>query len=152
MHRKLLMIAAIAAVAATAACDKKDNDAITGTTDYQSITLSSDVNSFTVHVYLNPDWVDSTSDVPKYLPTDSTGFTPTATIQPQNVAIANGSTNMTYTFSPSNLGDVNGSGFVEGVRPGSGTMTITYTDVNHDFAETTLVLPVTVVQVAAPAP
>lgn len=157
MHRKMFMITAVAVMAATAACSKRDNNAITGTTDYTSVSLSSDVNSFTVHVYPNPaDTIDVDDpnyvDVPHYLPTDSTEFTPTAKIEPQDVAIVNGSQNMTYTFDPGTLADVNGSGFVEGDAPGTGSMTITYTDVNHDFAQTTLVLPVTVTLTAPPPP
>ena len=120
-----LAVAAVAAVAA-AACTKHDSNSITGSTNYTSVTMSSDPTSFTV------------------AKGDSAAFTPTATIEPQGVVIANGSANMTYTFANPAIAEVNGSGFVQGDAVGTTTLTITYTDVNHSFTTTTLGVPVTV--------
>jgi Big-like domain-containing protein len=131
MNNMMLRLAVVAVgVMAAAGCDKKDSNSITGSTDYTSVSLSSDPTSFTVPVG------------------DSAEFTPTATIEPQGVAIANGAANMTFSFANPDIAEVNASGFVQGDEVGSTTLTITYTDVNHDFATTTLDVPVTVI--AAP--
>jgi len=127
MNNKMLRLAIVAvAVVAAAACDKNDNDSITGSTDYTSVTVGSDPTSFNVDVG------------------DSAEFTPTATIEPQGVLIANGTQNMTFTFANPAIAEINGSGFVQGDAPGTTTLTITYTDVNHDFTQTTLDVPITV--------
>jgi len=127
MNNKMLRLAVVAvAVVAAAACDKNDNDSITGSTDYTSVTVGSDPSSFTVDVG------------------DSVEFTPTATIEPQGVVIANGTQNMTFAFANPAIAEINGSGFVQGDAPGTTTLTITYTDVNHDFTQTTLSVPVIV--------
>lgn len=156
MHRKMLMITAAAVIAATAACDKKDSNAITGTTDYTSISLSSDPTSFNVHVFRNPADTLAPEDsgyvpLPYFVAADSIEFAPVAKIEPQDVAIANGTQNMTFIFAPG-IAEVNGSGFVQGDTLGTSTLTITYTDVNHDFAQTSITAPVTVTQVAPPPP
>jgi hypothetical protein len=132
MHRQLLMLAVGAAVLATAACSKKDINAITGTTDYTSVQLSSDPTSFTVSVG------------------DSAAFAPTARIEPQDVAISNAIDNMNFSFANSGIAEINGSGYVQGDAVGTTTLTITYIDVNHNFATTTLDVPVTVT--GAPPP
>ena len=132
MHRKMLMLAVVAGVLTTAACTKRDINAITGSTDYTSVQLSSDPTSFSVVVG------------------DSAAFTPTATLEPQGVAISNGSDNMTFTFADPNIAEVNGSGFVQGDAVGNTTLTITYTDVNHDNATTSIDVPVAVT--GAPPP
>jgi hypothetical protein len=127
MNNKMLRLAVVAvAVVTVAACDKNDNDSITGSTDYTSVSVGSDPTSFNVDVG------------------DSAEFTPTATIEPQGVVIANGTQNMTFTFANPAIAEINGSGFVQGDAPGTTTLTITYTDVNHNFATTTLDVPVTV--------
>ncbi len=131
MNNKMLRLAVVAVgVVAAAACTKKDSNSITGSTDYTSVQLASDPGSFTVPVG------------------DSAEFTPTATIEPQGVAIANATANMTFSFADPTIAEVNGSGFVQGDAVGSTTLTITYTDVNHNFTTTTLDVPVTVI--AAP--
>ncbi|MGH7621787.1 MAG: Ig-like domain-containing protein [Gemmatimonadaceae bacterium] len=132
MYRQTLMLAVGAAVLATAACSKKDINGITGTTDYTSIQLGSDPTSFDVVLH------------------DSAAFTPTAKIEPQDVAISNAIDNMNFSFADPDVAEVNGSGYVQGDAVGTTTLTITYIDVNHDFAATTLVVPVTVT--AAPPP
>ena len=127
MNNKMLRLAVVAVgVVAAAACTKKDSNSITGSTDYTSVTVGSDPTSFTVAVG------------------DSAAFTPTATIEPQGVAIANATDNMTFSFANPNVAEVNGSGFVQGDAVGSTTLTITYTDVNHNFTTSTLTVPVTV--------
>ena len=127
MNNKMLRLAVVAVgVVAAAACTKKDSNSITGSTDYTSVQLASDPTSFTV------------------AKGDSAEFTPTATIEPQGVAIANALDNMTFTFANPAVAEVNASGFVQGDSVGSTTLTITYTDVNHNFATSTLDVPVTV--------
>jgi hypothetical protein len=127
MNNRMLRLAVVAVgVVAAAACTKRDNNSITGSTDYTSVTVGSDPTSFTVPVG------------------DSAAFTPTATIEPQGVAIANATDNMTFSFSNPDIAEVNGSGFVQGDAVGTTTLTITYTDVNHNFATSTLDVPVTV--------
>jgi len=127
MNNKMLRLAFVAvAVVAAAACDKNDSNSLTGTTDYTSVSLASDPTSFNVEVG------------------DSAEFTPTATIEPQGVTIVNGSANMTFSFANPAIAEINGSGYVQGDAAGTTTLTITYTDVNHDFATTTLNVPVTV--------
>jgi Big-like domain-containing protein len=127
MNNKMLRLAVGAlGVVAAAACTKHDSNAITGNTDYTSVTVGSDPTSFTVPLG------------------DSAEFTPTATIEPQGAAIANAAANMTFSFSNPDVAEVNASGFVQGDAVGTTTLTITYTDVNHDFATSTLDVPVTV--------
>jgi hypothetical protein len=152
MDNKMLRLAVVAlGVVAAAACTKRDSNAITGTTDYTSIALSSDPTSFDLHVQLVPREIDTSATTGKIdtipaheVPVDSVAFNPVATILPQNVAIANAVSNMTFS-SP--ISSVNGSSYIQGDTTGTGTMTVVYTDVNHDFATTTLALPVTVTQV-----
>lgn len=145
-----LAVVALGVVAATA-CTKHDNNAITGTTDYTSVALSSDPASFDLHVQLVPRAIDTSSTTGKIdtvpaheVPVDSVAFNPVATIMPENVPIANAVSNMTFS-SP--ISSVNSSFYLQGDTTGTGTMTVVYTDVNHDFATTTLQIPVTVTQV-----
>jgi hypothetical protein len=146
----MLMCAAIAALAVMAACTKNDSNAVTGSTDYESVALSSNVPSFVLHVQLVPQSIDTASSgkidttVAHEVPLDSIEFNPVATTMPQDVPIANGITNMTFT-SP--VASVNSSFFVQGDTTGTDNLTVVYTDVNHDFATTTLILPVTVTEV-----
>jgi hypothetical protein len=156
MNNKMLRLAvvAVAVTAATAACDKKDSNSVTGSTDYTSVALSSDPTSFVVHVRLVPRQIDTSATLPQVIdtipahevPADSIAFDPIATIMPQDVAIANGQANMTYAFS-NPVASINESFFVQGDTTGTTTLTVTYTDVNHGFATTTLDLPVTVTEV-----
>lgn len=132
MHRQMLMIVTTVAAIATVACTKKDNNSITGTTGFDSITLTSDPNTFSVALG------------------DSAEITPTAKIEPQDIAIANGIDNMTFTFANSSIAEINGSGYVQGDAVGSTTLTITYTDVDHNYATTSIDVPVTVT--GAPPP
>jgi hypothetical protein len=147
------MCAAIAAVVVTAACTTKDNNSVTGSTDYSSVALSSNPSSFDLHVRLVPQKIDTSSTthvidtIPAHeVPVDSVAFDPIATIMPADVAIANGIDNMTFTFDNS-VASLNESFFVQGDTTGTTTLAVVYTDVNHNFATTTMVLPVTVTQV-----
>lgn len=152
MHRQMLTLAVAAVAMAAAACTKHDSNAITGTTDYTSVALSSDPTSFHVHVMRNPADtlpITDTTHVPYYAASDSTAFTPTAKIEPQDVAISNGSDNMTFAFA-NPIAHINTSGYVQGDSLGTTTLTITYVDVNHGFATTTLDVPVTVTLGAPP--
>ncbi|HMI57139.1 MAG TPA: hypothetical protein VK511_03775 [Gemmatimonadaceae bacterium] len=129
MTNKMLRLAFVAvAVTAAAACDKKDSNSVTGSTDYTSVSVASDPTSFNVDVG------------------DSAAFSPTATTEPEGVVIANGPANMTFSFANPAIAEINGSGYVQGDAPGTTTLTITYTDVNHNFATTTLDVPVTVTE------
>jgi hypothetical protein len=130
MNNRMLRLAVVAVgVVAATACTKHDSNSITGSTDYTSVTVASDPTSFTI------------------AQGDSAAFTPTATIEPQGVAIANATDNMTFTFANPNIAEVNGSGYVQGDAVGTTTLTITYTDVNHNFTTSTLDVPVTVTAV-----
>jgi hypothetical protein len=158
MNRKVLRLAVVAVTVATAAaCAQKDVNAITGSTSYDSVSLSSNPSSFDLHVRFVPTQitVDSsaspvkTDTVPAhYVPADSTAFNPIATIEPQGVAIANGAANMTFTFSDSKVAEINGSFFIQPDTIGTTNVTIVYTDVNHNFATTSLTLPITVTEEA----
>ena len=82
MNNMMLRLAVVTlGVMAATACDKRDSNSITGSTDYTSVSLGSDPTSFTIPVG------------------DSAEFTPSATIEPQGVAIANALDNMTFTFA-----------------------------------------------------
>jgi hypothetical protein len=152
MNNKMLRLAVVAVgVVAAVACTKKDSNSITGTTDYTSVALSLDPSSFDLHVQLVPREIDTSSTTGKIdtipaheVPVDSIAFNPVATIMPEDVPIANAVSNMTFS-SP--ISSVNGSSYLQGDTTGTGTMTIVYTDVNHNFATTSLDVPVTVTQV-----
>lgn len=128
MNRLKFMLAAASVCALLAACQKKDFNAITGTTDYTSVVLSSDPASYTI-----AEGVDN-----------AVAFGPVATLEPQGAVIANGSTNMTYSFSDPSIAEINGDGNLQGDAVGTTTLTVTYTDVDHNFATTTLAIPVRV--------
>jgi len=132
MHRQMLMLAVAVAAISAVACTKKDSNSITGNTDFTSVTLSSDPPSFTIPV------------------TDSAEFTPTVKIEPQDVVVPNGIDNMTFTFANPDIAEINGSGFVQGDAVGTTTLTITYTDVDHNYETTSIDVPVTVT--GAPPP
>ena len=51
---------------------------------------------------------------------------------------------MTFTFANPAIAEINGDGDLQGDAVGTTTMTVTYTDVVHNFATTTLDVPVTV--------
>jgi hypothetical protein len=153
MNRLKFLFASFAACVALAACTKKDFNAITGTSDFTSVALSSDPATFDLHVRLEPQTitVDSSTTpftvdtVPAhYVPADSVAFDPIATLEPQGVAVANGQDNMSYTFGDSKVASINESFYVQGDTVGTTTLTVTYTDVDHNFTTTPLVLPVTV--------
>ena len=80
MNRTKLTLAALAACVALAGCAKKDFNQITGTDGSTSVSLSNDPASYNLAVG------------------GTAAFAPVATLQPQGVAIANGSTNITFVF------------------------------------------------------
>lgn len=148
MNIKMLRLVFVAAaVTAAVACEKKDSNSITGTTDYTSVALSADPTSFNLHVHIVPQKIDTAESgaidtvVAHAEAVDSIAFSPVAKIEPQDIPIANGLANMTFA-SP--IAEVNSSSYVQGDTTGTGVLTITYTDVNHGFATTTLDIPVTV--------
>jgi hypothetical protein len=126
MNKKKLMLAMLTACVTLAGCTKKDFNAVTGTSDFTSVTLSNNPTSYTIAV-------GGTAD-----------FAPVATLEPQGVAVANGSDNMTFSFSNPAVAEINGDGLLQGDAVGTTTLTVTYTDVDHNFATTTLDIPVTV--------
>ena len=126
MDKTKLMFAAVAVCVTLAACAKKDFNAITGTDTSQSVTLSNDSSSY--HIFQ-----DST-----------VAFAPVATLEPQGVAIGNGTTNMTFTFANPAIAEINGDGNLQGDAVGTTTLTITYSDVVHNFTTTSISVPVTV--------
>jgi len=129
MDNRMLRLAVVAVgVVAAVACTKTDSNSITGSTDYTSVSLTADPTSFTI-----PQG-------------DSAALTPTATIEPQGVAIANATDNMTFTFANPAIADfdITSSNYIHADAVGSTTLTITYVDVNHDFATTSIDIPVTV--------
>lgn len=151
MNMSKLTFAALAACVVLAGCEKKDFNAITGTDTSTSVALSSDPQSFDVHVRLVPREIDTSGTkidtIPAHeVPADSIAFNPVATLEPQGVIIPNGQDNMTFTFA-STAASINGSQYVQGDTTGTTTLTVAYTDVTHNMAITTIVLPVTVTQV-----
>jgi hypothetical protein len=152
MNRTKLMLAAVVACAAFAGCTKKDFNAVTGTTDFTSVALSSDPASYNLHVELVPQsiTVDTATGKPDtvpahYAPLDSTEFSVTAKIEPQDVAVTNATDNITVVPDDANVAAVNDDGgFLLGTGPGTTNLKFTYTDVDHDFTQTTISIPVTV--------
>jgi hypothetical protein len=126
MNKSKLMFAALAACVALAGCEKKDFNAITGTDTSTSVAISNNPPSYNLTVG------------------GTAGFAPVATLEPQNAVIANGSTNMTFAFSNPAVAEINSDGDLQGDAVGTTTLTITYTDVNHNLATSTLAVPITV--------
>jgi hypothetical protein len=132
MNKTKLMLALVVACAAFAGCAKKDFDAVTGTTDFTSVSLSNDSTAY--HITEGDD--------------GAVALAPVATLEPQGVAVANGTDNMSFAFGDEDIAHLNDDGNLQGYSVGTTNLTVTYTDVDHDFATTTLVIPVTVL--AAP--
>jgi len=128
MNKTKLMLALVAC-AAFAGCTKKDFNAITGTTDFTSVSLSNDSTAY--HIQAGPDGAVTVA--------------PVATLEPQGVVVQNGSDNMTFTFDDATIAHFNDDGNLQGYSAGTTNMTVTYVDVDHNFANTTLVIPVTVI-------
>lgn len=155
MNRMMLMLALIATAMVAGACEKKDFGAVTGTTDYTSVGLTSDSTAYHLKVTFVPRVITvDTTQIPNkadtipahYIPTALAPFDPTATLLPQAVAVANGRQNMTFTFSDPKVSEVvfGDTTFLQPDTLGTSTLTVKYTDVNHDFATTTLTVPITV--------
>jgi hypothetical protein len=128
MNKTKLMLAMLAACAALAGCTKKDFNAVTGTTDFTSVSLSNDSTAYHIE-----EGVDG-----------AVALAPVATLEPQGVVVANGSDNMTFAFGDEEVAHLNDDGNLQGYSVGNTTVTVTYTDVDHNFATTTLVIPITV--------
>lgn len=136
MNKTKLMLAAFAGCLTLAACQKKDFNAITGTDQTTSVSLSNDSTAY--HILEGVD--------------NAIAIAPVATLQPQGVAVGNGTTNMTYSFSDPSIAEINADGNLQGDAVGTTTLTVTYTDVVHNFATTTLDIPVTVLAAPPPPP
>ena len=128
MNKTKLLLAMIAACAALAGCTKKDFNAVTGTTDFTSVSLSNDSTAY--HILEGVD--------------NAVAFAPVATLEPQGVVVANGSDNMTFSFANPDVASLNDDGNLQGFSVGTTTVTVTYVDVDHNFATTTLDIPITV--------
>jgi hypothetical protein len=152
MNRLKFLLASLVACMAIAACTKKDFNAITGTTDYTSVAVTSSPESYDLHVQFVPQAivVDTATGLPDtipahYEPVDSTAFSVTATLEPQGVAVANATTNMTIGTDNSEVATLNGDGgYVIGTSPGTTHLIFVYTDVDHNLAQDSLSVPVTV--------
>jgi hypothetical protein len=152
MNRSMLMLAVVAVIVTVGACTKRDFNAVTGTTDFTSVALSSEPTSYNLHVEFVPAVIttDTATGLPDtvpahYAPLDSAEFSVTATLEPQGVVVANGITNTTITPDNANVASLNSDGgFVIGTGPGTTNLTFVYTDVDHNFTTTTLAVPVTV--------
>lgn len=154
MIRLKLMLAAAAVIAVVAACSKNEPNGITGSTEFTGVALATNPSSFALHVRLVPEstYFDSTaghdSTIPAHdIPLDSTLFDVTASTVPQNLVIANGFDNMTFDSPVAALVAGADGNYVVPDTTGSASFTVTYTDVDHNFATTTAVLPITVTQV-----
>lgn len=128
MNKTKLLLATIAACAALAGCTKKDFNAVTGTTDFTSVALSNDSTAY--HILEGAD--------------NAVAFAPVATLEPQGVVVANGLDNMTFSFANPDVAALNDDGNLQGFSVGTTTVTVTYVDVDHNFATTTLDIPITV--------
>ncbi|MDQ2931954.1 MAG: hypothetical protein M3Y05_14220 [Gemmatimonadota bacterium] len=154
MIRLKLMLAAAAVIAVVAACSKYEPNGITGGTGFTGVALTTNPSSFALHMRLVPEstYFDSTarrdSTIPAHdIPLDSTLFDVTASIMPQDLAIANGFNNMTFVSPVAALVTGTDGNYVVPDTTGSGSFTVTYTDVDHAFATTSAVLPITVTRV-----
>ena len=128
MNKTKLMLAMLAACVALAGCEKKDFDAVTGTTEFESVSLSNDSTAY--HIVAGDD--------------GAVALAPVATLEPQGVVVANGGDNMTFEFANEDVAHLNDDGNLQGYSAGSTTVTVTYVDVDHNFATTTMVIPITV--------
>ncbi|MEP7066937.1 MAG: hypothetical protein ABI889_12950 [Gemmatimonadota bacterium] len=128
MNKTKLMLAMVAACVALAGCEKKNFDAVTGNTEFTSVSLSNDSTAY--HITAGAD--------------GAVALAPTATLEPQGVVVANGGDNMTFSFANEDVAHLNDDGNLQGYSPGTTTVTVTYVDVDHDFATTTLDIPITV--------
>ena len=117
MHK--IGILGIAGLLVCAACSPKERNFITGTNDFTSVAVALDPSTATIAAG------------------DSTEFTTTVSLVPQGTVISNGAANVTYTFSNPEVAHINDSGFLQGDEAGTTTLVATYTDKNHDFAQTT---------------
>jgi hypothetical protein len=73
MKKTKLMLATIAACAALAGCAKKDFDAVTGTTEFTSVALSSEPSSYDLHEEFVPQviTIDRATGLPDMVPAHS---------------------------------------------------------------------------------
>jgi hypothetical protein len=128
MNKTKLMLALVIACAAFAGCTKKDFNAVTGNTEFDSISLSNDSTAY--HIVEGAD--------------GAVTLAPVATLEPQGAVVQNGLDNMTFAFDDEEIAHLNDDGNLQGYSPGTTNVTVTYVDVDHDFATTTLVIPITV--------
>ncbi|MBA2685317.1 MAG: hypothetical protein H0U66_12590 [Gemmatimonadaceae bacterium] len=136
MNKTKLMFAGVAACLVLAGCAKNDANSLTGNHESTSVSLSSDSTAYHISAGLD----------------NAVAFSPVATLEPEGVAIANGTQNMVYTFGNEDIAHLNDDGNLQGYSAGSTTVTITYTDVDHAFATTTLTIPITVSAAPPPPP
>lgn len=125
MLRLVVSSVAALATAIVCGCSAADSGPV-GTATFTSVALTVDPTAVTV------------------ARGDSVLITATATIEPQGLVISNAADNMAFTFSNTDVAEINGSGYVQGDSVGHTTLTITFTDTNHGFAATSVDVPITV--------
>ena len=114
-----IAILGIAGLLVCAACSPQDRNFMTGTSEFTSVAVALDPPAATMAVG------------------DSAALTTTVTLVPQGSVVPNGTDNVVYTFSNPDVAHFNDSGYLQGDEAGTTTLVATYTDKNHDFAETT---------------
>jgi hypothetical protein len=127
------MLGAVAVIVSTA-CSPKDRNFITGSSDFTSVDVAISPSSASI------------------VEGDSAQFTTTVTLVPQGGVVLNGTLNVAYAFSDPSVAEINSStcpdgtfpagsisycGYITGDSPGTTTLIATYTDKDHDFAQTT---------------
>jgi hypothetical protein len=117
--QKMMWMLGIAGLLASAACSPKDRNFLTGSSDFTSVAVAVDPASASMAV------------------DDSVAMTTTVTLVPQGSVVLNGTDNVSYAFADPNVAHINDSGYIQGDHAGTTTLVATYTDKNHDFAETT---------------
>jgi hypothetical protein len=125
MYRHVWTLGVIA-VLASVACSPKDISGISGTTGFSSISLTTD--STAIHLNVG----------------DVVTVTPVVKIEPQDLVVPNGADNVRFTFSNPDVANLDEDGNVAALAAGTTTLTLTYTDANHDFATTSIDIPITV--------
>jgi hypothetical protein len=117
--QKMMWMLGMAGLLASGACSPKDRNFLTGSSDFTSVAVAVDPASASMAVG------------------DSVAMSTTVTLVPQGTVVLNGTDNVSYTFADPGVAHINDSGYLQGDEAGTTTLVATYTDKNHDFAETT---------------
>lgn len=117
--QKMRWMLGIAGLLASAACSPKDRNFITGSSDFTSVAVAIDPPSASMVVG------------------DSVAITTTVSLVPQGSVVLNGADLVSYTIGDPNVAHINDSGYLQGDQAGTTTLVATYTDRNHEDAQTT---------------